>query len=305
MDALPRFPQFKKLEITDKKHIESITHHFKAYSDFNFASLWNYDTENKLEWSILNDNLVVKFADYVTDELFLSFIGKNKIIDTIYELLDHADKQKLPVYLKLIPEEVIHLAKDIKEHFHVEEDPHNHDYILSIEEYLTFAGNKFASKRKNLRKFSELFPDAIVEMLDLSKESVQNEILSLFEEWSEMKEHTKDEVRHELKATERFMKHSNHFDHIFLGIRHNGKLISYSLLEKGHDRFLHNHFIKTLGDYKGLFEKIDHEMTKTAHAHGYSLVNIQQDLGLEGLKAAKSLGRPVSFLKKYIVKHKN
>lgn len=305
MVELPQFPQFKKLEITDKKHIESITHPFKAYSDFNFASLWNYDTDNKVEWSILNNNLVVKFSDYITSQPFLSFIGSNKIVDTIRELLDHAKNQNFPPHLKLVPEEVIHMAKDIKEHFHIEEDPQNHDYILSIEEYLTFAGNKFASKRRNLKKFSELFPDALVETLDLSKKSIHTEIEDVFHAWVKLKNVAEEDFKHELKATQRFLHNIEHFDHIALGIRHKGKLISYSLIEKGPQNFLHNHFIKTLTNYKGLFEKIDHEMTKTAYAQGYSLVNIQQDLGIEGLREAKSLGRPISFLKKYIVKHKD
>lgn len=304
MDSSPIFPTFKKLELSDKQKIERFTHGFLPYSDFNFTSLWNYNIENIFEWTTLHGNLVVKFADYVTDELFLSFMGKHKITDTIHELLKHAHEYGLAKHLKLIPEEVIHMADDIKDHFTIEEDPDNHDYILSIKEYLTYSGNKFASKRRNLKKFTELFPDATVEMLDISKESVQKDIVDIFLKWSEMKKLTQEEVKHELAATKRFIENSMHFDHISLGIRHKGTLIAYSLLEKGEQKHLHNHFMKSLSNYRGLFEKMDHEVTKYAHQHGFTHINIQQDLGIEGLRIAKRLGRPSRFLKKYRISHK-
>ena len=57
MSPIPCFPTFKKLELSDKNVIENVTSQFNAYSDFNFASLWNYDTESTIEWSLLHDNL--------------------------------------------------------------------------------------------------------------------------------------------------------------------------------------------------------------------------------------------------------
>lgn len=304
MESLPIFPVFKKLELSDKKKIEKVSRAFLPYSDFNFASLWNYNISNTYEWTLLNGNLVMKLADYMTDEHFLTFIGKNNVVDTVQKLLAHAKENKLAHSLKLIPEEVIHKADTLKDYFDVKEDPDNHDYILSIKEYLTYSGNKFASKRRNLKKFSELFPDAGIEELDLSKKSLQKEILGIFNQWSKMKKHTEEDVKHELIATQRFIENSIHFDHISLGIRHNGRLISYSLLEKGHQRYLHNHFMKTLPNHKGLFEKMDHEVSKYADRAGFSHINIQQDLGIEGLRIAKSLGRPTRFLKKFRITHK-
>jgi len=127
--------------------------------------------------------------------------------------------------------------------------------------------------------------------------------LDIFHQWSKMKKHTQEEVKHELAATKRFLENSMHFDHISLGIRHKGTLISYSLLEKGERNHLQNHFMKSLSNYKGLFEKMDHEVTKYAHHHGFTHINIQQDLGIEGLRIAKKLGRPSGFLKKYRISH--
>ena len=253
MSPIPCFPTFKKLELSDKNVIENVTSQFNAYSDFNFASLWNYDTESTIEWSLLHDNLVVQFADYITGHPFLSFIGHKKIIETVRTLLDYTTSHNLPHYLKLVPQEVIDSEPSLSSAFKIVEDSHNHDYILSVEEYLTYSGQKFASKRKNVRKFTEAFPDAKVELLDLSDKTTQDEIIALFYAWTKIRKVPKDEYIHELKATQRFIKASNHFNYIALGIRNGSQLLAYSLIEKEPKTFLQHHFLKTLTkhEYKG------------------------------------------------------
>lgn len=75
---IPQFPEFKIVEVGDREAVESHTHRYPPYSDFNFTSLWAWDTSNERMISELNGNLVVRFTDYATNEPFLSFLGTNK-----------------------------------------------------------------------------------------------------------------------------------------------------------------------------------------------------------------------------------
>ena len=75
---LPEFPKFKSIDLTDKKEIEEINKKFPPYSDFNFVSMWCWDIKGEMHISILHDNLVVKFTDYLTGDPFFSFFGNNK-----------------------------------------------------------------------------------------------------------------------------------------------------------------------------------------------------------------------------------
>ena len=84
---IPKFPNFKKLELTDKKEVEKITFKFPPYSDFNFTNMWSWNLKNEMGLSILNDNLVVKFIDYVNGQPFLSFLGDNLVNETVRELI--------------------------------------------------------------------------------------------------------------------------------------------------------------------------------------------------------------------------
>lgn len=71
---IPEFPNFKKIELSDQKEIESFTSKFPPYSDFNFTSLWSWDTHTNMQISILNKNLVIRFNDYLSDSFFYSLL---------------------------------------------------------------------------------------------------------------------------------------------------------------------------------------------------------------------------------------
>jgi hypothetical protein len=70
---IPQFPSFKKLTPDDREEIETITHEHDPYSDFNFSSMWAYNTEEDFEISRINNNIIIRFQDYITNKRFYSF----------------------------------------------------------------------------------------------------------------------------------------------------------------------------------------------------------------------------------------
>ena len=104
---IPEFPQFKKLELSDKKDIEKFTSKFPPYSDFNFVSMWSWDIKGEMRLSVLNNNLVVRFTDYLTGNPFYSFLGDNKVNETAEQLLELSKNEGLKAELKLIPEDSV------------------------------------------------------------------------------------------------------------------------------------------------------------------------------------------------------
>src|SRR4051794_25871812 len=101
---IPSFPDFKPLEISDQYEIEQWVKGFPPYSDFNFVSLWSWNTSGDFEVSWLNDNLVVLFGDYGTGERFLSFLGVNQASETVDALLSYARRRGIVEELRLLPE---------------------------------------------------------------------------------------------------------------------------------------------------------------------------------------------------------
>ncbi|MCR4263195.1 MAG: hypothetical protein NUV98_00565, partial [Candidatus Roizmanbacteria bacterium] len=72
---IPLFPKFKFLELEDAEQINAIVTKYPPYSDYNFVSLWSYNVENKVEVSVHDNNLLIKFLDYTSSDYFYSCIG--------------------------------------------------------------------------------------------------------------------------------------------------------------------------------------------------------------------------------------
>src|ERR1700753_2385770 len=100
----PLFPQFKKLQLEDILKIKNYTDNFPPYSDYNFVSIYSYNTQELIEFSFLNNNLVILFEDYITGEPFFSFLGNAFVNNTIHQLFTLATKKNILPNLQLIPE---------------------------------------------------------------------------------------------------------------------------------------------------------------------------------------------------------
>jgi uncharacterized protein len=301
---IPKFPKFKKLEIQDKKEIENYVKSFAPYSDFNFTSLWTYNTEETIEISYLNNNLVVKFLDYIDKKHFYSFIGTKKILETIKILIKQAKKNKIDHSLKLIPQEVIDAEKRIKDFYLLKEDKDNYDYIVSASEIAKLDPIKFKRKRYLVDRFKRKYPDYKIKILDLRNEKVQKQIKDLFLAWEKQVKRSREETENELKAINRLLDHLKYLDIYGTGIYLNNKLVAFNTYELTHNKYGISSFQKADKSLTGIYAILTHEAAKHLHKLGCEFINFEQDLGIEGLRLSKSLWKPKHYLKKYIITEK-
>ena len=151
---IPIFPQFKKLELSDRKDVETLTSGLPPYSDFNFASMWLWDRKGDTVISDLNGNLVARFSDSRTDESFYSFVGMSECNDTVSELLEYLSYQGLKPELRLVPE--VSANELIEGKYVVVEDRDNFDYVLCTKEVSSMDGAKFERLRGKIHVFDFL-----------------------------------------------------------------------------------------------------------------------------------------------------
>lgn len=293
---IPVFPGFKKLELKDKEEIIKYTSAFDPYSDYNFVSLWSYNTKDNIEVSKLNKNLVVKFLDYTSEDQFYSFLGNNETRKTIEILLEHTRSKNLKQQLKLIPE-IDLVDKKVNKSFSIKEDKDNFDYILSVEELYEYKGKKYQNKRKLSNRFRRLYPNAQVKELNLSDKSTHKNIRKLFKHWSQKKQ----DSEHELVAIQRTLKHANKLNLLGIGIFDNKKLIAFVISDIENKEYAETHFVKADTLYVGIYQFLRKEFARNLKKREYKFINIEQDLGILGLRTAKEQWHPVKYLKKYIV----
>ncbi len=296
---IPEFPQFKKLELSDKKDIEKFTSKFPPYSDFNFVSMWSWDIKGEMRLSVLNNNLVVRFTDYLTGNPFYSFLGDNKVNETAEQLLELSKNEGLKAELKLIPEDSVRSVD--KKKFKVKEDRDNFDYMYATDSLQKMEGGKFEIKRKHCRFFKKKFPHRI-KILDLNNPLTKNEIVNLFNDWVADKkgEKSTDYYRNEFTALSRFLNSSESINFFVVGIYFGDKLIAVSATENTHNAHNLGHFQKTRSVlFKGINDHLIHELATILNKKNITHMNHEQDLGILGLRDSKKSYMPSHFLKKF------
>ncbi|MDE2133927.1 MAG: DUF2156 domain-containing protein [Alphaproteobacteria bacterium] len=294
--TLPQFPEMKRLELADRDAIQRHTEQYPPYSDFNFISMYSWDTHSTILVSELNGNLVVRFADYQTGEPFYMFLGDCAVDDTARTLLSQSRREELEPALKLIPEWSALLLNP--KMFSVSHEPDHMDYVEHVERLHTYSGRRFAGQRNGVNRFRRDNPHARFEILDLRSVAVREQLMALFDEWSAQRRAGAD--GHERAAFARCVEQC--WGHLLgTGIVHlSGRLIAVTVHECVGNGFAVNHFEKALAtEFRGVSAFLTQRTAHVLAELGVRHINIEQDLGIRGLRMNKRSYAPCDGLRKY------
>jgi hypothetical protein len=298
---LPRFPSFKELELHDAEHVQRYAAQYGPFAEFNFASLWSWNLDNSVLLSELNGNLVVRLTDYATGAVFYSLLGDSDLNRTVEALIALSCREKLRPKLQLVPEIVA--EKLDKRVFSISEDDNHADYILLVDRLVTYQGTRLASKRNEVRKFSRLCPSSRFGILDLNDAAVIEESRVVFERWIERRAvaHLADTHR-ELKAFERCLTSQDRLRLIGTGIFAGDSMVAFSILQIVDDKNAFTLFEKAdTSEFPGIGSFLNQQVANLLAAQGIRYINIEQDLGIAGLRMSKRSYDPCAYLKKFNV----
>jgi hypothetical protein len=299
--GIPHFPTFKRLELEDRIEVEHLTAGFAPYSDFNFVSLWCWDTDGMCEISQLNGNLVAKLKDYGTDDVFLSFLGTTAIQETVTTLISFTHRQGLHPGLRLVPDEVVTAGGEFPNPLSIAEDPGSFDYVLAVEDWVGLQGGRFRNKRNAIRGFERRYTPEF-RVVDLQSRQVQQEIVQLFLLWSEKKKRFGlGETRNELLALRRAFSAGKSIELVSFGVYERDFMRGFSINQVLENRYAIGHFWKADHSLSGIYAYMLHHTCRYLQERGCDSFNIEQDLGKSGLANSKRLYRPCQLLKKFVI----
>lgn len=298
---IPEFPHFKNVELADREAVEAYAERYPHYSDFNFTSLYSWDTNSARALSKLNGNLVARLTDYSTDEPFLSFFGTEKSTETAETLIAYAPSEGIAPVLHMVPEISIHTIESPSLRILQERD--HFDYVYLTQNIAALAGNQYKSKRKQAEKFAAEHPDTHVEITGLSTSEVQSGLLQIVRDWGSSRTSATAvaDAAHEEAAVRRLfaLADSKSFE-VGLVVT-NGELTTFTVEELLPRNYAISHFWKSRGSYTGDYDFLNRAMAQHLMEKGVLYWNWEQDLGLENLRFWKSSYRPCDFLKKFSV----
>lgn len=297
---IPQFPQFKKLEFSDRKEILALTEDFPPYSDFNFVSMFSWNTEDTFEISVLGTLLIVKFNDYITNQPFLSFHGKDVTEEHIHLLFEYSKKNNLREEIKLVPAELANILFKSNS-LTISEDVDNFDYVYSTILLTDMKGGLFETKRNLINRFHKFTPNPSYKILDLTDNFFEEKILELFTAWHAHKltQDEKFEAEHEFNAVKRILLHCEKLSLKILCLFSAESLIGFSIFEILIKKKAICHFAKINLHFTGAQDYIMQQQAKWLLSEGIQVLNYEQDLGIKTLRHSKQSFRPTAFLKKY------
>lgn len=303
---IPTFPNFKHLDIEDKAEIQAFTKCFPPYSDFNFASLWCWDTQKACRLSMLRGNLVIQLRDYLTGEPILAFLGNQHVAETTATLLDFASEQMPAASLRLVPESVVLSdGKTFTELFLVELDESSFDYIFEVSHLIALDKPDLSSKRRRIKKLQREQPQLEIFPLNISEPSIAYRICRLCETWRVEKGRDDGEFETERLAIERCLSFAAHFQFQAFGARMGESLVGFTINEAVHDGYYMGHFGKCDPRFRGISDLLESETARFMRDLGCSQMNFQQDLGLPGLRQYKRSWVPSAFLRKFYISRRS
>jgi hypothetical protein len=302
MHALPTFPRTRRLAITDRAAIEALTRCFLPYSDFLFTSLWAWDTEEACAIARLNGNLVVRFTDYAGGAPFYSLVGEGAVVESALTLLARARREGLAARLQLIPEVVIAADERLSSRLSVTPDRDQFDYVYALADWAGLTGEGFARHRRQVARCRR-HGGLAFRSLDLRDRAVQRAVVGLFDRWAALKPNQDGvALEQERTALTRTFALADGGRLAAGGLVAGERLVAFSIWEGlPGSPYAVAHFRKTDRSLEGLAATLRHEESRLLLARGYRLMNVEQDLGIGGLRAYKESLRPVRFLRKFVV----
>lgn len=306
VESLPEFPRMEPLSVAHLEPIRRYSRSFEDYSDFSATSLWSWSATIPDGYRVasLNGNLVVEFGDYLTQERFLSFLGVNAPDDTAEALHEHAVASGLDTTLRLIPA-VTAIQLD-ERRWDVQADESSSDYVYSVERAGRMQGKEYRSTRHAVNAWQRRWaPCSHVEWLTTQELTARRtDILDLFDRWRGRGSAGSMRSGQERMAVDALLERASEVaprlsDWSGVCITE-GKLSAVFLNEREREDRLAGHFFKMTDEPCGdhLFTWYFTELCRRAGAAGIQYVNIQQDLGIPSLRAAKQRLRPHYLLTK-------
>lgn len=290
---IARFPQFSKLELADKPEVESITASFEPYSDFNFTSLFCWNTDGSTQVSRLGNNLIIQLPDYLTGEATYSILGSDDCRAAVATCLQHFRQ------LNMVPEMVVEQLQDMQG-VTIQEQPEQADYIFSVADLAGMPGETYRSKRKSIHRFERAYEGTynVIE-LNLAKHKSSPLIQQIFQDWAKERARQPEDIANESAAITTLLTYAEHLNVDVLVLLINSKVVGFSVHEMLPGSYSICHFQKTILDYIGADVFLTNQAYIRLQETGCALVNWEQDLGLPGLHTLKQSYHPVKLLRKY------
>lgn len=259
-------------------------------SEFTFTNLYCWREAYKFSISMLDNFIILRSGEGNTAKFFPP-LGSGEAKLVIQKIISDTKKS----FMRL-PEELASIFEG-NSSFKVEFDRDNSDYLYKVEDLSLLKGRKYDAKRNLIKKFKSTYEYEYVK-LDSSNAAA---CLDFEEHWCLEKNCDKVEgLRKERQAIREMIDNFGYFNLIGAAIKVKKSICAVAIGEKLNPNTLVMHVLKADPNMQGLYQVMLNGFILN-EAGAFEYINLEQDLGVDGLRLAKSSYHPFKIVKKYTV----
>jgi len=291
MTSIPAYPASRPIALEDRGIFERI---FAARppvtSEFTFTNLYAWRRVYDFRVSVLEGFLLLSSRAHGAEKFFMP-LGEGEAKAVIEKVAAGPGTSfiRLPEALKELFEG--------DPRFTVAEDRDNADYLYLTRELVALTGRKFDGKRNLIKKFKAAYA---YEYLKLDASCV-GLCLEFQERWCTIKDCDSQEgLRNERLAIGEMIENFAQFSLVAGAIKTGNDISAVAIAQKLNPDTLVMHVLKADPNIPGLYQAMNNEFLAREGAP-FTYVNLEQDLGAEGLRKAKLSYHPLKLVMKYTV----
>lgn len=291
--------EFHPIRLEDRATIERYTMPSGICNcDLAFANMFCWLPVYHSAWAVIDGFLVIRFHIDGGDRIgYMQPVGPEDFTTVIPQLRDdaHAHGQRLRI-IGLTDEgcEVIRRAHPGA--FAFESDRNLEDYVYNAADLRNLTGQHYQPKRNHINRFTGEYPDYHYEELTPDR---FDECMALEREWRKVHEGHTSELCAEQRAMHRAFEHFEALGLqggcIYVGDR----LVAFTYGSAVNDHTFDTHVEKADTRYDGAFTIIN-KLFAQHLPERFTLINREEDLGIEGLRRAKLSYRPAFLQHKFL-----
>lgn len=288
-----------------------IDKYYSAYGDgscqHSFATSFCLNSKYGDMFCEKDGYLYIKRSNLCTDDknIYLFPMGvenDDKIKIAIDNVISDAHENNKKVEFNSITEK----AKDILSKFYadrfvIEERRDLYEYIYNVQDLAYLEGSKYYNKRNEVRSFLRKYEGHVL-IEELKAEDIEN-VKKLSREWLLHDDHRMEDkqLQMENKALNIVFDNYEKLGIMGLTIYIDDDLAGFIVGVKLNDLYVDAMIEKGNINYKGVYKVLNKEFSRIC-CEDYKFINLEEDLGVEGLRNMKLLYHPSHYIKKYIAK---
>ncbi len=284
---------FREVELADKERLDPIlAASGKLSSGYTFSNLYCWGEIFKIVWTIYNGSLLLYGG---RDDFLFMPVGKEPDLSGMLFISDEFKRQGRSGNFILVAADYVENNSELLKHFRAEVDEDNADYLYLSRKLYELKGKKLHKKKNLVAQFSRNNPGYVYRAMEKRD---REGCFILAEKWCEVKSCEEIGFTHETSALKRALENFDALGLEGVVIFVRDKLVAFAICSEQNKSTADVHFEKYDPEIKGSAQVINWEMAK--HLMGrYEYINREEDMGIEGLRKAKSSYCPEFTAKTY------